>query len=400
MIWIYLALLVWFILAAGLLLSWHRLLWNLWLEPAFTFPILLVESDDWGAGSEQQAQALAALSECLGRHRDASGHPAVMTLALVLATPEAGMVAGAPWRRRTLATPALQQVLAAIAAGRESGVFALQLHGMEHFWPNSVLAAAQNQPQVQAWLADPELTETLPSPLQSRWTDAAVLPSRPHPSEEVQAAVSEEIALYTELFGSVPTVVVPPTFVWTEEVESAWAAAGVEIVVTPGRRHTCRDAAGRPAGVDRQMLNGERGAGGLIYLVRDDYFEPKYGHTPEQAMAALAHKSDLGRPCLLETHRWNFLTATEGDLVASLAALDETYTRALNAYPNLRFASSEELGRAIHNSDPHWIEQDVRRRFTIWLYRAVAVPRFGKLARLIGLITLLNLFARPQQRQH
>jgi hypothetical protein len=166
-------------------------------------------------------------------------------------------------------------------------------------------------------------------------------------------------------------------------------------VVTPGRRHTGRGGDGLPADVDRVMLNGQHGAGGVLYLVRDDYFEPNFGHRPEQALLALAHKTDLGRPCLLETHRWNFLAATGGDLQASLSGLDSLFTQALRQHPSLRFASCEELGRAIRANDPAWIEQDPRRRFTIWLRRAAELPRFGKLARCTGLFALLNLISRP-----
>jgi hypothetical protein len=239
----------------------------------------------------------------------------------------------------------------------------------------------------------PNYTEALPSPLQSRWVDASVLPSRPLDRSAVEAAVADEVGLYRALFGSAPEVVVPPTFVWTEAVESAWAAAGVQVVVTPGRRLTCRDAEGRPACADKTMRNGERGAGDLVYLVRDDYFEPALGHTPEQALAALRRKSALGRPCLLETHRSNFLVATGRDPATALTALDDLYERALVDFPRLRFASCAELARAIRDADPAWIARDGRQRFTIWLQRIASVPRFGKLARVLGLLPLLGLFA-------
>ncbi len=79
----------WLALAAGLLFAWRGSLLALWREPVFKTPILIVESDDWGAGPPVQAEALAAIDACLERHCDATGRPAVMTLALILATPEA-----------------------------------------------------------------------------------------------------------------------------------------------------------------------------------------------------------------------------------------------------------------------------------------------------------------------
>ncbi len=386
-------LLAWFALQASLLLAWRTRLLAFWREPVFTAPILIVESDDWGAGPASQADALNRLADCLSGQLDAAGRPAVMTLALVLALPKPGMVGHV-----TLADAEQDAVLAAIQAGSARGVFALQLHGLFHFWPEALVAAAVTRPEVAAWLAAPELTEKLPSHLQSRWTDARELPSRPLPVHSVERAVAEEVALYVELFGQVPEVVVPPTFLWTGEVEAAWAAAGVGTIITPGQRLTRRDADGHPAGRDRDMRNGEQGAGGVRYLVRDDYFEPIFGHRPERALAALASKSALGRPCLLETHRWNFLAATGGDPAAAESALVEMYELARRDFPSLRFSSCAELTRAMRENDPVWIEQSTRRRFTIWLRRAAMLPRFGKAARLTGLLSFLELFTSSVPR--
>jgi hypothetical protein len=422
---LFLLLFLWLAVIAGLLFYWRGQLRAFWREPVFKSPILIVESDDWGAGPTSQAEALLALSACLGRHHDAYGRSAQMTLALILAIPKPNMAG-----QITLADAIHQPVLNAILAGKAQGVFALQLHGMMHFWPDALQKAATKQPEVQAWLSNPVITENLPSPLQSRWTNAASLPSTPHTLEALETAVAEEVDIFNSLFShdknvgaasaanseriaalkafaaeAAPTgvvtslVVVPPTFVWDARVEAAWAKHGVGVVITPGRRLTGRDANGKPAGQDKTMLNGDRGEGDVLYLVRDDYFEPIFGHRPEQAIAALARKTALGRPCLLETHRWNFLTETGGDPPAALAALDDLYTRALHDFPALRFASCAELGQAIRTHDGNWIEQDRHRRFTIWLHRIASLPRFGKAARLTGLLFILNLFAQPDHRR-
>jgi len=383
----------WGLGVAAILFLHRRALIALWREPVLRHPVLIVESDDWGAGPLEQAQALDSIADCLARHQDVDGRAPVLTVALILALPEPGDAA----RLRRLDAPEFAPILAALRAGITRGVLAPQLHGMTHFWPLSLARAALVQPQVAAWLAAPDLTERLPSPLQSRWTDAAELPSLPLDGATLRAAVAAEVAAYNELLGAPPQVVVPPTFVWTAGVEAAWAAAGMRVLVTPGRRYTCRDGAGRPAGVDKTMRNGERAGGEAVYLVRDDYFEPLFGHTPEQALAALAGKTDLGRPCLLETHRSNFLAEAGGDPGKSLTALDSLYRQALTAFPTLRFMSCAELGKALYSNDPAWIEQGRRRRFTIWLRRVGGLPRFGKAARLAGLLPLLNLFARSDR---
>ena len=379
----------WCLVVAAILVPHRRALIALWREPVLRHPMLIVESDDWGAGPAEQAAALDAIVERLARHRDAEGRAPVLTVALILALPEANQAE----RLRRLGASEFAPVLNALRNGVAHGVLAPQLHGLTHFWPPALAAAARTRPEVAAWLKAPELTEHLPSPLQSRWVDASELPSRPLDVPAVEAAVAEEVAAYAAALGAPPRVVVPPTFVWTAAVEAAWAATGIETLVTPGRRLTCREVDGRPGGADRAMLNGERGAGGMVYLVRDEYFEPLLGHVPEQALAALARKTALGRPCLLETHRNNFLATARGDRDAALEALDALYREALATHPDLRFAACVELGRALRHDDPAWIERDFRRRFTIWLRRIALLPRFGRMARLSGLLPLFNLFA-------
>src|SRR5690606_20903595 len=141
-----------------------------------------------------------------------------------------------------------------------------QRHGLEHCWPASLLETTREDAALRAWLADPAArSEALPSALQSRWVDAAVLPSRAIPETEIRAAVDEEAALFRRIFGEAPPVAVPNTFVWTEAVERAWTASGVSCVVTCGRQYEGRAADGGLMSATRQILNGEIGAGGVRY---------------------------------------------------------------------------------------------------------------------------------------
>jgi hypothetical protein len=241
------------------------------------------------------------------------------------------------------------------------------------------------------------MTERLPSHLQSRWVDASALPSRPHDAEVAEAAVDEEVRTYVRVIGDSPAVVVPPTFVWTRDVECAWAARGIECVVTPGRRSTCRDASGRPAGDEGPFANGDR-AGELTYLVRSDYFEPSRGRDAMHALAALDRAASQGRPCLLENHRDNFVDDLR-QREASLAELDTLYREALRRHPGLRFLSTQELARILREGQPQWLTTGQWRRFPAVWARVAAVGRPWKLLRLTGAAAvvggLLRLLAGP-----
>ncbi|MDP1679475.1 MAG: hypothetical protein Q8L02_05055 [Candidatus Nitrotoga sp.] len=391
-------LLLWLLpLAWTLLLALYagRLI-TLWHEPVWRCPVLVIESDDWGAGVLPQAVALDALRTLLNRHCDHSGRHPVMTLGIVLAIADTEAIratAGREYLRIALDDARLEPVLAALRAGTVEGVFAPQLHGMEHYWPAAVMAAAQTDKRVAAWLAGNALprTEDLPSPLQSRWTAAAVLPSLPLSIREISEAAAAETAAFQRIFGMTAQVAVPTTFVWNDAVERAWSAHGVRCIVTPGTRYEYRDAQGRPAGDGRSILNGECGQNGLVYVVRDQYFEPALGHRTEQGLAALARQTACARPTLLETHRFNFIGESAN---AAMQELDYLLGKACAAYPTLRFLSTQEIAEAMVRKDTKQIETGLHPRLRAWLARISILPRFTKLARLTGLVLPLWLLGK------
>jgi len=343
-----------------------------------------------------QAVALDALRTLLNCHCDHSGRHPVMTLGIVLAIADTEAIraaAGREYLSIALDDMRLTSVLAALRAGIDEGVFSPQLHGMEHYWPPAVMAAAQTDKRVAAWLAGDALprTEDLPSPLQSRWTAAAVLPSLPLSIAEINEAAAAETAAFQRIFGMTAQVAVPTTFVWNDAVERAWSAHGVRYIITPGTRHEYRDAQGRPAGDGRSILNGERGQGNVLYVVRDQYFEPALGHRAEQGLAALARQTVCARPTLLETHRFNFIGESAN---AAIQELDSLLGKACAAYPTLRFLSTKEIAEAMAHKDAELIETGLHQHLSAWLARIHNLPRFTKLARLTGLVLPLWLLGK------
>jgi hypothetical protein len=381
-----LALTMLLLLWAGVLLAFAAPLAARWREPVLRHPVLILESDDWGAGPLNQADALKQLAALLQRVRDRSGQLAVMTLGVVLEVPDGARIAASnctEYHALPLADACFDDVRAAMQDGIQTGVFVPQLHGQCHYWPPALLTAAQHDSEVRTWLTvtEPAATEALPSPLQSRWVDASALPSRALTPQAIRHAVAAEAADYRAVFGSTPQVAVATTFVWTDAVEAAWAQAGVEVIITPSRRATCRNAAGKPGCEDATMLAGERSLAGQTYLVRDVYFEPELGHAPQRLVDGLQARTRQGRACLVETHRFNFLQALD----ASLVTLETGLNAALTSCPNVRFLSPLELARAIQRRDPEWIETRLVPRLTAWRARLDEIPRFRRVAQLSGL---------------
>lgn len=374
------------LLWAAVLLVFGRPLWARWREPVLIRPVLIIESDDWGAGPLAQADALKRLAGLLQGIRDSSNHPAVMTLGVILEVPDGPRMAASgatQYHGLPLTAPTFDTVREAIYSGIAAGVFSPQLHGQCHYWPPALMTAATTDVTVRNWLAsaDPATTENLPSVLQSRWVDASTLPSHALAPEVIQQAVVEEAACFQQVFGHAPKVAVATTFVWNDEVESAWAQAGVDVVITPGRRATCRDAMGTPACEDGVSLSGEHSLAGQTYLVRDVYFEPALGHLPQRLLDGLLMRQRQGRACLVETHRFNFMQHPE----AGYAVLESALKSALQACPELRFMAPLQLAQAIKARDPLWTETRFKPRLAAWLARLDEIPRFRRVARLTGL---------------
>jgi len=387
-------LLLWFIVTGALvfLYGW-RGIFSACREPVLCRPVLIIESDDWGAGMAGQASALGDIADILKRFTDCDGRRPVMTLGMILATADGEKtLSEGSYQRQMISRHSHRSLLDAITKGVEEGVFSVQLHGMEHFWPAALLAASKQDDAVNAWLAhSPKCqTEDLPSPLQSRWVDASVLPARRLSITAVKQAAQEEVRAFEDIFGAVPVVAVPPTFVWNKDVESAWARAGVSVVVTPGCRYETRDGEGLPAGRGKAVYNGQSGENAIVYLVRDAYFEPSFGHTARQALDALSAKTDQGRPTLFETHRLNFLGVVEKRKFA-LDELEQLLRMSLSEFPNLAFLSSGKLAMILKNRDPEWLELRFRHRLHIWITRLGELPRLRKLAWLTGWIVPAGL---------
>jgi hypothetical protein len=388
---------LWFFISGALIFIYSRReLVAVWREPVLRRPVLVIESDDWGAGPANQSGVLDEVRLLLAGFSDSNGRPPVMTLGIILATADGNKFRSNGSYQRTLISEAsYRPLLDVINKGVEAGVFSVQLHGLEHFWPSALVTASEGNMGVKAWLNKAPLaaTEDLPSPLQSRWVDASVLPARSLSRMDVKRAVREEVDAFQSVFAVIPEVAVPPTFIWNRDVEQAWAAAGVGVIVTPGRRFETRDGKGQPADAGAPIYNGQVGEKGIIYLVRDVYFEPSLGHRAEQALTALESKIRLCRPALFETHRFNFL-GTEEEKNRALAELERLLRMAVKNYPDLAFLSSGKLATILKNKEPEWLELGFRRRLHIWITRLGEFPRLRKLAWLTGWIVPAGMLCR------
>ena len=395
--------LIW-LLAWVVVLAWRyqEMIIACWREPVLIKPVLIFESDDWGPGSDIDADQLGFIAKLLGKYSDSVDRNPVMTLGAVLAVPDSERIKATGYKcyyKNTLDEGLFSSVLKSILAGIDSRVFSVQLHGMEHYWPDNLMVALQTTEGVRALLdyEYPLRTEALPNVLQSRWLKVDGQSTHPLNDNEIERAVRAEADTFTSIFQQSARVVVPPTFVWSHKVEFNWKSCGLEYLVTPGVICSGRDSQGIMRQGDQVIYNGLHSASGLLYLVRNDYFEPALGHKPAEALDAVASKTRLGRPTLLEIHRFNFCnSAAQGK--DSLDALEQCIKGVLKQFPGVRFMSTAELGDiyADHKSDDDLIDNRLLTRVfvfmeRIWTYQAMRKWLYlSSLCLLVKSITVLN----------
>lgn len=346
-------------------------------EPVLKSPVLIIESDDWGPGPAEDADVLEQLTQILTFYRDKNQHPAVMSLGIILSIPKGIQELSKEMPggnnlivREFLADNKYEKIHSIMKKGEHKGCFSLQLHGLDHFWHSSLSYYAGKDREIYNWLSKNEYsrTEELPSYLQGRWTDSSHLPSRRLGQLEVDEAVSGEVTAFKNYSRKLPKVVVPPAFIWTDQVERAWKKEGIRIVITPGKRFESYDQNGCICYFGKRIRNGQMSKSGLYYLVRDDYFEPVRGHKAEKGLAALVKKTAAGRSTLLETHRFNFIgKRDETDL--ALKELKMLLERSLQLYPDLLFMPPEKLGDLISAKDDDLISKSFRFKLPRWLAR-------------------------------
>lgn len=395
------------ILSGWAILFWHyrAVLISLWREPVLRHPVLIIESDHWGPGPKAHGQQLHRIARILARHHDGQGHPAVMTLGIALALPDTERMKPGNYQqyyRKLLSPLSCPAICDVMRRGVASGIFSLQLNGLEYYWPGTLLWAIKTNPKIKDWLLSDEFpgTEALPAHLQSRWTDTRTLPSRPLPEHEIKAEAALEVKIFSRLFGAPPQVVVPPAFLWNSVVEKAWAEAGVRVIVTPGQRYEERDRDSSMMAKGQPIHNSQLNEYGQIYMVRDDYFEPALGHLAEKGLASLANKTRLARPTLLESHRFNFVD--DPDVADSaLHELDRLLEVVIKHFPDVLFMSTGKLAQGFMAADQDLIEVKLMPRLHAWLLRLRELPAVWRLAWLSGVIipaTVLYLATRSSYK--
>ncbi len=323
---------------------------------AFSRPLVLIQSDDWGRvgirdreGYEQlrasgirlgenpydfytleTAEDVIAISDLLKRHRDETSRSPCMVMNFILANlnfPKMGegkfrelqllpLTRGLPghWKR-----PGLFQ---AYRQGIADGVFFPALHGLTHFCRPAVEHA------LAGWKAEtPYIYWRMP------WVGYEYCnPEKPHAGfleAEAQASLIRQAAAYfKKLFSTAPVSACAPGYRANGGTHAAWSQCGVRVA---------QNGSGAP--LPPYMDEWE-----ILNLHRMIDFEPAQRDLATEKYLELAENCfSRGIPAVISVHSINFHSSLRDFRGPTLRALDQLLSALEAKHPNLLYVTDSDL---------------------------------------------------------
>jgi len=335
----------------------------------FDRPLLLLQSDDWGrAGLRdheglrqlqndglqlgerpydfytlETAQDLAAISQLLKRHRDATGRAACIGMNFILANLDFTRMAlqdfqqihlralpdGLPdgWLRPGL--------FDAYREGIDAGVFYPALHGQTHFCRQAVERELASQGErctliKKLWKAGaPYIHWRMP------WIGYEYCDPERQDADRFLSAEQQEIAIapavgdFARMFSTLPRSACAPGYRADETTHKTWAHFGIRIAQNgPG--------SSVPPYLDRF---------GVLHLYRTLDFEPALDEklSVEACLNTIARNFRHGLPAIVSVHAINFHSTLKDFRNRTLALLDELLSAVEAKFPNLLYLHDSDL---------------------------------------------------------
>lgn len=350
--------------------------------------LLVFESDDWGTIRMPSKEALqrlvqknpkvekdrfarldgladvtdlSVLFDTLTKYKDSQGNHPIITANVITANPDFAKIKAAnyeeyfyePFSETIRRKPDGEEILKLWTSGQENGFFYPQLHGREHV-------------HVPLWLA--ELRNGNPDLLNAFEESCFGIPYcsvlRPDRFKLMQAldrkGVDGEIAfqeqsivdsarIFEGHFGFTSESFIAPSYHWHRSLEPILKKNGVNFI--QGIKFQLESRWPKAKNRKKPHYTGQKNSSEQYYIVRNGFFEPCGQSNIDNVEACLARISGafkVGAPAVIGTHRINFIgSLQEENRTRNIAAFDELLRRILQNWPDVEFASTDQLGRTI-----------------------------------------------------
>lgn len=335
---------------------------------AFSRPLVLLQSDDWGRVGVRDREGydllrsrgvrlgehpydlytletsddVNAIFALLERHRDSSGRHACMAMNFCSANLDFermrnegnGTVRFLPLARGLPGKWSRPALVDAYRGGIESRVFDPALHGVSHFCRIAVEDALARPGERQKlllllWEAEtPYIHWRMPWVGFEYWD-----PERPRAEflsyEQQKPLIEQAVRNFSDLFQTEPTSVCAPGYRANGDTHRAWSEAGIRVAQS-----------GTGSGLQAPYLDEH----GILHTFRTIDFEPS------QREVEIGKHLDIARVCfakglpfIISVHAINFHSTLKDFRTPTLAALDALLTALEVNHPDLLYVNDEEL---------------------------------------------------------
>lgn len=349
--------------------------------------IVVIESDDWGSvrmpsrevyeeflrrgvrvdrdpycryDSLATADDLAALFDVLTSVKDKNGRHAVVTADTVVANPVFEKINASDYQEyfyepftETLNRSAEHKGAFELwKQGMDAGIFHPQLHGREHLnvkkWLRT-LQSGENVTRLSFELGTFGLTSAVDPRIWNNYM-GAFNSGLDEDIKEYDKIITEAQLLFEQMFGYKSESFIATTYTWNPKIEASLKRNGVNYLQGMVHQHIPLDD-DTTFTYKKNNYCGRRSDEGLIYLMRNCYFEPSQGSaTAQDCLERVKIAFRWHKPATVSMHRLNVIGGIdERNRTQNLADLRWLLKQIVDIYPDVEFMSSDELGRVISN---------------------------------------------------
>lgn len=349
--------------------------------------IVVIESDDWGSirmpskevyntfldkgirvdrdpycryDSLATPEDLDALFDVLCSVKDKNGKHAVITADTNVANPDFEKIKATDYQeyfyepftdtlKRTQASDKTFQIW---KQGIDAGIFYPQFHGREHVnvrkWLHDL---RENHANVRQWFEFGSYgTSYLVDKAQEGHYMTAFDSAMPEDIAFYNRSIVEGLDLFEQLFGFRSESFIATTYCWPLEVEPVLIKNGVRYLQGMVVQSIPVDG-GENFRKKKSNFQGTRSKAGLIYLMRNAYFEPSQNPGFDWVSDCLRRINiafRCGKPATISMHRLNVIGGlVEENRTCNLALLKQLLKEIVKLWPDVEFMNSAQLGQLI-----------------------------------------------------
>ena len=335
---------------------------------AFSRPLVLLQSDDWGRvgvrdreGYEllracglrlgehpydlytlETADDVLALASLLGRHRDSTGRSPCLVMNVCTANLDFSQMRSEGFERPSLlalsnglpGTWSRPGLFESYRAGVARGVFCNGLQGTTHFCPLAFSKAlAEDGERARflrlLWQAEtPYIYWRMPWVGYEYWN-----PEKPHAgfldAEYQGRLVKQGCQNFSDLFGVQPRSACAPGYRANRDTHRVWGEAGIHVAEN---------------GSDSGLRHPHVDEFGVLHLYRSIDFEPSHRELAiEKYLEVAGIGFSRGLPVIISIHSINFHSTLKDFRSRAIAGLDRLLTALESRYPELLYVNDEDL---------------------------------------------------------